>query len=443
MTRRYLAIIVVNVILFCVFAEILSLLAYYVDTGNLFYTYRKTYRAIPETAEGKLTGEGLHPYFGPTHKPGYPFDIPVPLRDGTLDSRVPKDAAEVDRRVRTNNFGFVSPHRLPFARTHHEQFIAGVFGGSVAVWFCQIGVPRLIADLKRDPFFKNKEIVPLCFGHEGYKQPQQLLVLAYFLSIGQPFDLVINVDGFNEVALSTLNNQRGLDISMPSVQHLDPLINLVDRATLTPEKLRSLAAISQAKERLNRLIDAMRRNDLAAVNFALERVYLATLNRYIAETAHFGELASNASDASLVAVTPPTKPREGTTLFEDIAGNWARSSVLMHELLAAHGGAYVHVLQPNQYHRTGRVFPAAEASVAFNDASPFKPGAERGYPLLVAAAGSAMSKKVAFFNAAAIFDDESSPVYMDDCCHYTLLGNHKLADFIAAAILSSPGPWKE
>ena len=32
---------------------------------------------------------------------------------------------------------------------------------------------------------------------------------------------------------------------MPSVMHLDPLVNLVNQATLTPEKLQSLAAISQ------------------------------------------------------------------------------------------------------------------------------------------------------------------------------------------------------
>ena len=62
--------------------------------------------------------------------------------------------------------------------------------------------------------------MPLCLSHEGYKQPQQLLVPTYFLSIGQVFDLVVNIDGFNEVALSSVNHQRGLDISMPSAMHL-------------------------------------------------------------------------------------------------------------------------------------------------------------------------------------------------------------------------------
>ena len=76
---------------------------------------------------------------------------------------------------------------------------------------------RLAAALAAAPAFRGRDIVPLCFSHEGYKQPQQLLILSYFLSIGQAFDVVVNIDGFNEVAISPLNDARGLDISMPSV----------------------------------------------------------------------------------------------------------------------------------------------------------------------------------------------------------------------------------
>src|SRR6185503_297529 len=169
------------------------------------------------------SADGLHPYFGPIHRPGV--------------------------RPETNNIGFGSKQAFPFARTSDRQFLVGIFGGSVARAFCDRGTPRLIAVLQRDQTLAGKEIVTLCFSHEGYKQPQQLLVLAYFLSIGQQFDMVVNLDGLNDVALGSLNNQRGLDISMPSAQHIEPLINLIDQATLTPDKLLSLAAIERDKER--------------------------------------------------------------------------------------------------------------------------------------------------------------------------------------------------
>jgi hypothetical protein len=108
----------------------------------------------------------------------------------------------------------------------------------------------------------------------------------------------------------------------------------------------------------------------------------------------------------------------------------------MHQLVAAEGGAYLHVLQPNQYHRTARVFTAPEAAVARSDASPYKSAVERGYPaLLHAAASELLPRRVAFLDATMLFDREPSPVYMDNCCHYSHRGNMLLADFIAAAVV--------
>src|SRR6185503_6385584 len=216
---RILRVVAVNVTVFCVLAEGLGLLLYYNETGRLFYTYGKPYEPIEARREGRLTGEGLHPYFGPTHRAGARFDIP----DSMLESPPPA-------RLTTNNFGFVALQDYPVVKTSPRQYVIGIFGGSVGVWFCQIGVSHLLDGLRRNTYFRERELVPLCFSHEGYKQPQQLLVLAYFLSIGQPLDLVVNIDGFNEVALSSLNDQHGLDISMPSVMHLDPLINLINQS---------------------------------------------------------------------------------------------------------------------------------------------------------------------------------------------------------------------
>ena len=167
--------------------------------------------------------------------------------------------------------------------------------------------------------------MPLCLSHEGYKQPQQLLVLSYFLSIGQTFDLVVNIDGFNEVALSSLNHQRGLDISMPSAMHLDPLVNLVNQATLTPEKLQSLAAISQYKERINYLVGRLQRNRIAAINFVLERLHRSATASYQAEVARFSSLPSNPSNASLILATPSVTQRDEATALADAATELVRS----------------------------------------------------------------------------------------------------------------------
>jgi hypothetical protein len=426
--------IATSLVVFVLCAELVALVAYYVDTGALFYAHPKTYRELLPTPEDRLVvGEAVHPYFGVTHRPGTPFDIPESLLAGSA----------APSRVSTNNFGFVSPHAYPFSKVRDHQFIVGLFGGSVGLWFCQVGAPRLMEDLKRHPFFRTKEVVPLCFSHEGYKQPQQALVLAYFLSVGQQFDLVINIDGFNDVALAALNNERGLDISMPSVQHLDPLINLVNQSALTSQKLESLATIFRDRQRLLDLTDTIRGNRIASVNVVLDWYYRWVLAHYVRELGRFSNLPSNPPENALIQATPPVARREGAALLTDIAAVWTRSSILMNEMLAARGVPYFHVLQPNQYYTT-RAFSEAEAATALSEASPYRKSIEAGYPVLVRAAESEFPKRnVRFLDATRVLDREPAPVYIDNCCHYTLAGNNLLADFIAASVLGAPGPWRQ
>jgi len=432
MLKRIVVLMSINLAVFCASAEILGLAVFYYQHGWLFYTYpyRQEYEVISDDAQSQaFTDVGLSPYFGPIHRAGSALDIPPALRETPASPS----------RVETNSFGFASPHDFPFGRLSDGQLIVGIFGGSVGAWFCQVGVSRLEAALKQNAYFSKRELVPLCFSHEGYKQPQQLLTLAYFLSIGQQFDLVINIDGFNEVALSPLNDQRGWDISMPSFMHLDPLINLVNQSTLTPEKLDSLAAIRRDKQRLNALAERLNRNRLASLDFVLGRYRVFVERRYREELVRFDRLPSNPPQRSVIHVVPPVKDRRGANVYEEIARDWITSSLLMKQLLAAHAVPYVHVLQPNQYYST-RKFSAGEAQVAFNAGSPFKEGAERGYPFLeMALQSNAGAPDV--FNGVHVFDDERAAVYIDDCCHYTLVGNQRLAEFIAKSILSSRGAW--
>ena len=153
--RKRLSLVAINVLLFLVLAECAAVVVYYAQHGRLFYTAEKAVPpALAETSRGELSGDVLHPYFGPIHRPGV--------------------------RPETNNIGFGSKQAFPFARTSDRQFLVGIFGGSVARAFCDRGTPRLIDGLRRDPALANREIVPLCFSHEGYKQPQQLLRAGVF-----------------------------------------------------------------------------------------------------------------------------------------------------------------------------------------------------------------------------------------------------------------------
>ena len=216
---------------------------------------------------------------------------------------------------------------------------------------------------------------------------------------------------------------------MPSHEHLDALINVVNQATLTPAKLESLARIVHYRQQLNDIAERSDRTRLASMEFALQHYHDFVRRRYEQERVRFDGLPSNPPANSPIHVTPKVRPRAGSAVYEDIAANWRNASVLMQQLLATRGITYVHVLQPNQYYST-RAFSTAEKTTAFNDGSPFKEGVANGYPLLEKAL------EPGALNAVHIFDTVRESVYVDDCCHYTSTGNRLLADFIAKAVLA-------
>jgi hypothetical protein len=422
--RRALLIVAVNIAVLGVVAEVAGLVVFYSQHGWLFYLdpYRPAYPRIAETAQGGLSPMALHPYFGPTHRPGVPFDIPEALRPGA------------GAPVKTNNLGFAAPFDYPVAKRDANQVFVGIFGGSVAGWFCQVGAGRMVEALHARPAFASREIVPLCVSHEGYKQPQQLLLLSYLLSRGQVFDVVLDIDGFNEVALGRLNDERGWDTAMPSVMHLGPLIEAVDASTLTPQKLEALATIQREKEQLNRISARLTSTRLASVFVVLERYRVIVERRYRAAQAAFGALPAAKGDTSMVRAEP--RPADGgPPLYERIAHDWMAASDLMRTMATANGAVYVHVLQPNQY-ATTRSFTPEEAAVALNAGSPFKAGAEQGYPALVRAMEARRTQAGASgeVDGTHLFDREPSKVYIDDCCHYTLRGYELLADAAASAV---------
>ena len=437
MTTRIAARLALSLVTFLVCAELMALGWTYVATGHLFYADSDDgAQEQPAAPDDRLaTDFAVHPYFGFAHIPNAGF------HDERTELLVRDGWPRAEAAARTNNFGFISPHAYPVTRTSPDQFFVGVFGGSVGMWFCQIGVPRLIEALEQHAFFRSKEIVPLCFAQSGYKQPQQALLLTYFLSIDQPLDLAINIDGFNEVALAALNHDRRADISMPSIQHLGGLINMINQSTLTPEKLASLAAATRDRASLARLDAAMRDNPSAAIHVLLNAYSNRIRARYEQELVRYDSLPSNPEERTLVQVTPPVAERDRAALVSDMAAAWARASILMRDVLAARGGVYLHVLQPNQYY-TSRRFTPEEAATALSEASPYKRSVEEAYPALQAAARAMLvENRVPFFDATRLLDNEPSRVYIDDCCHYTLIGNHLLAQFIATSVLSTPGPW--
>ena len=103
-----------------------------------------------------------------------------------------------------SEFGFMGSKGVhPILKKSPEKLIIGIFGGSVAAGYYMFSAQFRSKDCLEQT---QKEIVVLNFAAGGYKQPQQLLILTYLLSLGAEFDLIINIDGLNEVAIPPTDN---------------------------------------------------------------------------------------------------------------------------------------------------------------------------------------------------------------------------------------------
>lgn len=423
---RLLKLVAINVLVLLILFEFASVAFYYLQSGEFFYNHRiDAAKAHADKTQHEFNML-LHPYFGFAYRQGYVWDL------------YPAYPA--------NNFGFLTAHNFPFKKTKKDQFIIGIFGGSVATRFCldEFENQAMVKALQRTPYFASREIVVLCFAAGAYKQPQQLLVLNYFLSIGQDLDLVLNIDGFNETALGYLNNKSGLEISMPDGSLVSPLVDLANK-DLSPEELALTLETLQLK------------NELKDANTQLDNCRLATCYtlrwiqmRYLSGRYQKNLMALNQLERvgqrndSILQLQRTDKPLEDQEAIEKIADLWANSSLAMSQLLSARNIQYFHFIQPNQYYHTDRQFTEEEKKIALNGRSPYQEGVSRGYPKLLSRVSNLQSSGVRIFNAVKAFDQVRATVYADDCCHYNRLGNEVLANYVAQniATVSSAFPLK-
>jgi hypothetical protein len=120
--------------------------------------------------------------------------------------------------------------------------------------------------------------------------------------------------------------------------------------------------------------------------------------------------------------------------FELIADLWLRASFSMQRLAEAAGARYLHALHPNQYVPGSKPLSDAERAAAFVPNAEWSRWAATGYPLLRARGAALRERGVAFLDLTDLFQDRTETIYVDDCCHYNLLGNEILARRIARFI---------
>ncbi|MEG4228025.1 hypothetical protein QUA35_17290 [Microcoleus sp. N9_B2] len=425
-SKNILIIIAVNLAIAFICLEALSLAFYFINQKQFFYTRTKGKEKAVEDIErigirlDESIVERLHPFFG------------YVLKQGAFPNE--------NLKLKVNKEGFYSLYEYPFIKTNKNQFIIGIFGGSVANNFAvnEYVHRRLSNKLKTYPEFANQEIIVLNFGNGGYKQPQQLLILNYFLTLGQELDLVINIDGFNEVALSNLNNKAQLEIGMPSVQHIQPLTSLANN-NLSPEAMSSIVQINENKKQLKAGIDKLQTCQLALCHAVTSLQVKQLLNNYqqavVKYDAQVKQSNPDTANSGIVYIPKADFVLQDAAAFDKIASMWYESSIGMNQILSSRQIKYFHLIQPNQYYPTKRAFTAKENEIAIDQKSPYIEGVKKGYPVLLSKVDDLQKAGVNIFNAVNILDNTKETVYKDACCHYNSVGEEVLANYVSSSII--------
>ncbi|HNX68295.1 MAG TPA: hypothetical protein PLL75_01010 [Candidatus Omnitrophota bacterium] len=331
----------------------------------------------------------------------------------------------------TSEYGFVGrchqSEGIPFQRESDEQYIVAVFGGSVAMSVSFLGMEALRDELKKIPALKDKKIVLLNFAFGGYKQPQQLMILNYMLALDGAFDMIINLDGFNDIVLPVTENLPDKTCLFFPRRWRWRLFREVGG----PEEILRRADLIRLKKTRKTVADVFSMN-LFRYSFTMQLVFRlidGSLSAKIFQDMQKLSAGERPVRDSYAMMGPQRSYADDRTMYQDLAAFWERCSLQMHRICNANGIRYYHFLQPNQYVLGTKPIRDQERRIAINERHVYKKSAEEGYPYLSEMGKALSDAGVKFYDLTRVFSDHPEPLYVDDCCH---VGNEGVAILVRA-----------
>jgi len=385
--------------------EVISLVILLINHGSLAILSQRRHLAIEQD---------------PFH-PGGSFESPMvthPYIGAVLQPKDDGGELSIDGKYRITEFGFVDDD-LPLHKRSPDRVIVGIVGGSVAKQFSLSGTEILADELSRSPGFAGKSFKFVRLASNGYKQPQQLMTINYVLSLGAEFDIVINLDGFNEAVLPGVDN---IPFGVHSAYPRD--WGKFVAAQTSPELIRMAGFISYLRQQ---------QRDEARWADAFPSCYSPTTQLIwsIRNQQRNGTMSHQIESLSRMAQHgsaycrsgPPEHFESKEKVYENCTEIWSRSSLLLHQLCEAKGIRYFHFLQPNQYLADSKPMGKEEASRTIHKGHRYGVAVPVCYPLMQAEGKRLAAAGVAFTDFTDVFADHPEPVYSDSCCHLITTGD--------------------
>jgi hypothetical protein len=386
----------------------------------------------PGAIETPALGWIPHPFLGWQLRPGRRGGfLKQRRREAIFGSRPPSEW--VLQNGIANRFGFLSSVK-EYEEFSAEDYVVGIFGGSVATGFASIGGEALMVSLeKRFPHLKGR-ISILNLASPTYKQPQQFFALAQMLLLGVPFDLIINLDGFNEVVFGGRDAASGYHPVFPGSAHFKSIADIAG-GNASGETIGIAAAILSEREAAVELTQWFGDSLLRHLEFAkvLGGLLLQHHQRRAVELEVRLEALARESAGTSQAFRQ-RDPCEGEGCMILVADVWERASRLMTQLARGAGAEYLHVLQPNQYVEGSKILSDVERANYYQPERADSRLVRVGYPRLQERGRHLLSEGIGFSDLSGVFSERSHTTYSDACCHYNAAGYEILARAVAELV---------
>jgi hypothetical protein len=341
----------------------------------------------------------IHPYFGYTFNPNPPNIGPQGFAKsaGTLYPKAP------------------------------GEFVIGIFGGSVAgqvSGWGKILVKRLLPVVQKRGY---QRVTVLSYAVGGWRQPQSFHAL---LPVLPALDLVVNVDGVNELAELDPLNLPNQPADFPAPYIFNPLAHdLGEETTMRHAELFSRMSSARSTTRVFGA-PPLRWSRLAHLVW---RVWSKRARKKI-DALREEEQRSDHLDWS--NYEPARTPAEIEAVRDRYMIRWFDLIRYSRLICESRGVPFFDFIQPNQ-HPAGRK-PLSKEERAMMDASPVKPTFYTPfYVRLEQAEKTLRGEGIEYHFLGDLFKDHAETLYIDACCHLNDSGIEMLNNAIADRILAS------
>jgi hypothetical protein len=341
-----------------------------------------------------------------------------------------------------NNYGFryemdKEPIDYPYVPKEDEVIIA-IYGGSVASQFYKDMVDFMEERLSNSFSSSGRRAKILQFAMGAGKQPIQLFYLSYFQAIGQKFDVVVNLDGFNDVRNAIVNEEHGHFHAMPwwlITSSLDALGSLpdLDEASLNYYlellKVRRKIQAQETDSRLGQIftsVERLKQRELDLLQNPPDRSRDGSLIEYI-----------------------PTEPKsflnipeeERGELVQAVVKTWFECARFMNLICSASQTSYIHALQPNHFMCNKNLTELERAWIEYSPKEHQSLRTSRAiietcYPLMIQALPNLAAEGAHVCDLIDVFDNIEEQIFSDADCHFNARGHQLMAERLCDSIIS-------